>query len=355
MKLNILVTATGSAIGQGIIKSIKGSSLDCNIVSTDSQPYAAGLYRGKAAYLVPLAKSSDFVDSIIKIGKKENIHAICIGTDYELSKFSENKKLIENETGAKVIVSSPDVIKVTNDKWLTYNFLVEHNLPHIPSVLHQDADLLIEQEDFPLIIKPRIGDSSKNTFLVNNKKELNEKIKLLLGAAKDNPFVSQKVDPIIQKYVGNVQEEYTSTTLVFDRRSLGVITMKREMKFGGHTTKAIIEDYPLLCDIIKKVAEVLNPFGPCNFQSRVIDGIPHIFEINCRFSGTTAMCSQVGFNTVEACLRKVVLDEKPSDLTYKKGVFLRYFNEVFVPQESITKIKSDYYLQNPKSEINKDL
>ncbi len=67
MKLNILVTASGGAIGQGIIKAIKMSNLNCNIIATDNQPYAAGLYRGAAGYLVPLAKSPDFIDAIIKI------------------------------------------------------------------------------------------------------------------------------------------------------------------------------------------------------------------------------------------------------------------------------------------------
>jgi len=355
MKLNILVTASGSAIGQGIIKSIKGSSLDCNIVTTDSQPYAAGLYRGRVAYLVPLAKSPNYINEIIRICNKEDIHGICIGTDYELLKISENKELIEKETGAKVIISSPEVVKIANDKWLTYKFLRENNLPYIPSALYSDVKKLVTAEGFPIIAKPRIGDSSKNTFIISNRKELNEKLKLLLDSANTNLYLKEKIDPIIQKYVGNEQEEYTSTTVVFDNKCYGVISMKREMKYGGHTTKAIIEDFPTINKTIEKVAEILNPFGPCNFQSRLINGKPYIFEINCRFSGTTAACSQVGFNTVEACIKKVILNEELTDLKYKKGVVLRYFNEVVVSLDCIKEMKKNKYLQNPESEINKDL
>jgi carbamoyl-phosphate synthase large subunit len=355
MKLNILVTASGSAVGQGIIKSIKGSSLSCDIITTDSQPYAAGLYRGKAAYIVPLAKSSNFVEEIIKICKKEDIHGICVGTDYELLKFAENKKLIERETDTKVIVSNPKNIKIANDKWLTYKFLKENNLPYIPSVLYKEADDIVNKEGFPLIVKPRIGDSSKNTFIVNNKEELNEKLKLLLDSPKKNPFLDGRVYPIIQKYIKNEREEFTSTTVVFDKKCYGVISMRREMKYGGHTTKAEIEDFPVVGKTVRKVAEKFNPFGPCNFQSRLIGGVPHIFEINCRFSGTTATCSQLGFNAVEACIKKVVLNEEITDLKYRKGIMLRYFNEVIVPWENLIKIKKDKYLKNPESEINKDL
>ena len=134
MKLNIMVTAAGSAIAQGIMKSLKMSSLDFGLITTDTHPYAAGLYRGKAGYIVPLACDPNFIDEIIKICNKENIDCIFIGTDYELLKFAENKKRIEKETNAKVVVSSPEIIKIADDKWLTHKFLVENALPHIPSV-----------------------------------------------------------------------------------------------------------------------------------------------------------------------------------------------------------------------------
>lgn len=353
MKLNVMVTAAGGAIGQGIIKSIKMSTLDCDIISTDTQPYAVGLYRGKAGYIVPLAKAPDFIDEIIKICNKEDIHCILIGTDYELLKFAENKKRIEKETNAKVVVSPPEIIKISDDKWLTHRFLADNNLPHIPSVQHHDVDKLIDEEGFPLIIKPRIGDSSKDVYVVRNKKELHEKLSLLVNKDAENPYLSQKVEPIIQKCLENEQEEYTSTTITFDKKCYGVLSMNREMRFGGHTTKAIIDDFPVINKTIKKIAETLNPFGPCNFQSRLVDNIPLVFEINCRFSGTTASCAQSRFNTVEASIRHIVLNEEIQELTYRKGVILRYFNEIYIPSEEISKIKMNGCIQNPVSEVNK--
>ena len=351
MKINVLVTAAGSAISHGIIKSLKASSLDFSITTTDNQPYAAGLYRGDAGYLVPLAKSSSFIEEVIKICRKENINSICIGTDYELLPFAENKKRIEKETNAKVIVSHPDIIKIANDKWLTHLFLVKNKFPSIPSALPEDASELIEKEGFPLIVKPRISDSSKNTFIVNNKAGLNSKLEFL-AKDKSNRFVNGKICTIIQKYMGNEENEFTSSTVVFDNKSYGIISMRREMRFGGHTTKAIIDDFPEVSSMVTKVAQRLNPFGPCNFQSRLVDGVPYIFEINSRFSGTTGICSQVGFNSVEACIRKVVLKEEPKMLSYKKGVMLRYFNEVFISSESIAHLKEEKMVRNPESEIN---
>ena len=355
MKINVLITAAGSAISQGILKAVKTSSLECNIITTDSHPYAAGLYRGKAGYLVPLARESNFIEQIVAVCNKENVHAILIGTDYELSSFARNRETIEKETGARVIVSPTPIIDIADDKWLTHSFLVENNLPSIPSALRDTVDELVEQEGFPLIVKPRIGDSSKDTFIVQNEKQLLDKLDCFLNGTSQNPYFTgpaESTGPIIQKYLPNSEEEYTSTTVVLNGKSYGVLSLQREMRFGGHTTKAVIDNFPFVNQTIERISEVLNPFGPCNFQSRLFDGIPHVFEINARFSGTTAICAQVGFNTVEACLRSVVLNQEIPKLSFRRGVMLRYFNELFIPKGVIEKIDKEGSIQNPDSETN---
>lgn len=350
--MKILVTATGGAIGQGIIKSIKLSTLRCGIVTTDAQSDSAGLFRGSAGYIVPLANDDNFIDEIIKICNQENIDAIFIGTDYELLTFAENKNRIEKETNAKVVVSSPRMVKIAEDKWLTHKFLVENNFPSIPSTLHENIDELLEMEKFPLILKPRIGDSSKDTFIVRNEDELREKISLFENGKTTNVYMTKKSEPIIQKYISEEKEEYTSTTLTFNNHCYGVLSMRREMRFGGHTTKAIIDDYPEINKTIKNIAEKFNAFGPANFQSRFYDGLPRIFEINCRFSGTTPFCAGVGFNTVEAVMRHAILKEPIQELRYEKGIMLRYFNEVFVPLYEFDKLQRDSFIKDPKSRVN---
>lgn len=334
MPLTVLVTAAGSSIGQGIIKSIKQSTLQTRLITCDANPHAAGLFRGDVGYLVPLGRSPDFIDAIVKICKAEDVQAVCVGTDYELLPFAENRERIERETGAKVIVSAPETIRVADDKWLTNRFFEERGLPFIPSVLPEHADDLAHAEGFPLILKPRIGDSSKHTWVVTTRDELQERLASLANL-ESNAFLTTSSGFVVQKYMGSEGTEYTSSTVTLHGRSHGVISMRREMRFGGHTTKAFIDRYPEIDSAILRVAEALGPLGPCNFQSRLHDGIPYVFEINCRFSGTTATCAIAGFNQVEACLRSIVLGEDVGQLSFTPGIMVRYFNELFVPLDEI--------------------
>ena len=74
--IRILVTGVGSLLGQGILKSIQNSKLDCHIIGTDYFSSAVGLYWVNKGYLLPDILRSEisetqWVESLIDIINKE--------------------------------------------------------------------------------------------------------------------------------------------------------------------------------------------------------------------------------------------------------------------------------------------
>ncbi len=334
--INVLITGSGGGVGQSIFKALKFSSLDFNIVTIDAHPLAAGLYRGNRGYLVPLASSPKFAEVVIDICKKERIQAILIGSDPELPVFANNKCLIEDLTNAKVIVSSPEVVKIGYDKWETYGFLRNNNFPYPRSALPENMWNLIDEVGFPIIIKPRTGSASKDVYIAKNPEEL--KI-----------FINRVDNPIIQEYLGTETEEYTSGVVMFGEQVRGVITMKRELK-SGSSYRALVDNYENIKVAASNIACALHPFGPCNFQMRVVQGIPTTFEINPRFSGTTAIRAVFGFNDVEAVVKYVLFGQQ-SFLTYRRGVAMRYWNEVYLDFEQYEDLQRKQAIENSNSRI----
>jgi len=351
--INVMVTASGGSPGQGIIKAIKRSGLDCRIVTLDGNPEGPGLYRGDAGYLVKLAKEEGFIKDVIDICNKEKIDIILVGTDYELTKFAKNKARIESKTDAIVVVSTPEQIAIADDKWLTFKFLKENDLPYIPTVKSEDAEKLIKEIGFPLIIKPRIGDSSRDIFIVNDRKELVSKLDFLLNRDETNEFLDKNIGYIVQKYVGEEKDEYTSTAVCFDKKCYGVISMDRDMRYPGHTTRAVVKKFPKIDKFIENIAVLFDAYGPCNFQCRVIDSVPYVFEINCRFSGTTGILNQVGYENVKAIINKVALGKEPKQLTFNEGLVVRYFNELFIPLPEVEQVKKNKQVKDSKSKAGK--
>ena len=199
--IRILVTGVGSLLGQGIIKSIKDSALNCQVIGTDAFPSAVGLYWVDKGYILPdilkpEINESTWVKSLINIIKNEKVDIVIPGLDFELPILARNKSLIEKQTGVDLLVSSEKVINIGNDKWETVKYLKNNGFHYPKSTLPETVGSFTKLHGFPLIVKPRFGHTSVNVFLVNNHKELNTALKTCDM-------------PIIQEYLATAEQEYT--------------------------------------------------------------------------------------------------------------------------------------------------
>jgi carbamoyl-phosphate synthase large subunit len=192
-KANVLVTATGSIVGQGIIKCLKlanvsnDSPMSYRIIGTDTSAQAAGLYRCDIGFLVPSASSAEYIDSIIKASKEQTVHAIYVGSDIELIVLGEAKERIEHETGAKLLTSPIEVLITARDKWKTFEFLKANNLPNVASSLPEDNEKFIKEFGYPIVVKPREGYGSKLFFVVRPIKPLSIALKVYEDQLKKLP------------------------------------------------------------------------------------------------------------------------------------------------------------------------
>jgi len=320
--IKVLVTGSGSLLGQGIIKSIIDSDLKCKIVGADYFPSAVGLYWVNKGYLLPdflkpEISEKQFIESIVKIINKEKIDFVLIGLDFEIPILAKHKIEIEKITKAKLIVSSNQIVRIGNDKWETVKYLKKNGFNYPESTLPDMVDDFLISNKFPLIVKPRFGHTSKNVFLVNNKKELFDSI------IKCNK-------PIIQEYLSNSNSEYTCGSVFFDNKLISLVSLRRTLK-NGNTYEAFSEKTNGIDKYIKKLTFSLKPLGPINFQLRIADRGPVVFEINPRFSGTTPIRAIFGINEVVILLKKLSGYNIDNEYEKKEGVVIRYYENQFIP------------------------
>ena len=112
---NILVTASGGIVAQGIIKCLrlsnkqKKSSTNYKIFATDVSAKAPGLYRADAGILVPPVTAAHYLDFIMKTCIAKKIDAIFIGSEEELVPLTMAKREIEHRTGK---IDTPNPMEV---------------------------------------------------------------------------------------------------------------------------------------------------------------------------------------------------------------------------------------------------
>jgi carbamoyl-phosphate synthase large subunit len=323
--MKIFVTGAGALLGQGIIKAIRRSALKAEIVAADPSPLSAALYWAETAHLLPMARDPSYLDGVLAIVEKERPDIVIPGTDIELPIFAKHKTQIERAFGAKVIISSPEVIAIANDKWLTSTFLAERGLGHVPSCLPGNESSLIAEVGFPLIVKPRVGARSIGFSVIRDMDQLQRAIKT-------------QPDIVIQKYVGTDQTEYTAGTITFDGVCRASIIMRRELR-DGNTYRAFALPYSEMNEVVEAAASALKAHGPANFQFRLDDGVPRIFEINGRFSGTTGIRDYAGFNEVEMCVRHILSNQPIAQPDILPVTILRHWSETVLQNDEVLESK----------------
>tara|TARA_B100001063_G_scaffold199001_1_gene191708 strand:+ start:1861 stop:2880 length:1020 start_codon:yes stop_codon:yes gene_type:complete len=321
--MNILVTGAGGGIGQGVIKSLKMiKDMDIKIVAADMSKLATGLYAADSAYLVDRYDSDKYLETLSKIFKKESIDFYIPGTDVELKFCATNKQIIMDEFNVHTIVSSVEVIDIADNKYKTSSFLNKHGFNYPKTDYLKNVDL--KSIEFPVIIKPSVGYSSKGVYKVNNIDEL-------------TPHLKDIKDILIQECIGNEDTEHTCTVVKINNKLSPVLVLKRILRLGDtYRAEPIksekIERYVL--DISSK----LKIDGGCNFQLRLDKhGEPYIFEINSRFSGTTPFCAQIGFNPVEYYLKSFAGLESTVNIDYD-SIVLRHWSEVVIKKSLLNKL-----------------
>ena len=334
----VLVTGAGAGVGQSILKALKLSPVSMKIIAVDGSELAAGLYAADSAYLVPMWQDPAYVPRIIEICKKENVQLVFAGTDVELEALSKHAKRIKAESGATVVVSNVRAVRIADDKWKTVQFLKQNSFPYAKSCLAKDLPKFLKTAKFPLIVKPRVGARSIGLSKARNREEL-------MAA------VAQTPGPIIQEYLSTEDDEYTCSGFFYKGKSYGALCGQRWLR-NGDTYKALFKRDKALEAFVAKVGVKLNLFGPCNFQLRKTKRGPVIFEINCRFSGTTGAVSYLGFNAANALVQILCLKRPPSALQFKESYMFRYWNELFASEGEVKVLGKTKGLPNPHSDKN---
>ena len=336
---NILVTGAGSVLGQGILRCLHDIGNEYFIHTADPDYRSTGHWLGDKAHIIKMAKNLDYLSSIEKILHTEKIDIIFIGTDTELPIFAENKVMLEEKYGLTILVSNSNVINIANDKFLTANFLKSNNFYFPVSYMSYDTigiNKLKEESNYPYIAKPVDGARSKGVELINDENDL-----IRVSSFPNNL--------VIQEYISDTEGEYTSGCLVFNKKCVSIVTLKRDLRDGNTYRAYYNEKYDIFNDYIGEVAEKLGVEGPCNFQFRIKNGLPVIFEINSRFSGTTPIRNIFGFNEVDACVKYYLFNKVTFRSKLKPGVVMRAWADIFIEDHEINQLKVSSVLNKPSS------
>jgi len=334
MKHTIAVTGAGGGVGQSIIKSLYNT--DYRVIALDGETLGTGLYAVPLSYKIPYVNSSEYLSTLLYICEQEKVDLLFPGLDIELEILSKNIDKFKR-IGTTVIVSDLNVVKISNNKQYMYDCLTKINTTVPFTIPFLQAK--IEDIKYPIIFKQMVdGARSQNVFLVKSVDEFKSIIQSIEFPL--NNF-------IIQEYIEG--DEYTCGTINLDGECKGAIIMRRTLR-DGDTYKCFSIKNEMIEKVIKDIANKIKPFGACNFQLRVKNDIPYIFEINARCSGTTASRTLCGFNEPKMIADYLLKNIEPT-YDIKELTILRYWNELIVDNEDVKTVEHQKHLKGNQNKL----
>jgi len=313
--INILISGPGGDVAQGVIKSLQKSDLNFRIYKIASNIKDSWLYLDDFSFISPRVDDENYIDFICNFITKYKIDSFIPCIDSEIIKISKNKSYVQEKTGANIAVGDFDQIQICHDKLKTAQFLEQNNFcfPKTKMVDSNFSDM-----EFPLILKSKSGNGSKNIYEINNLKDLD--------------LIEFSNDFIVQEKIEG--DEYTAACyLGNDLEIKGVCILKRELK-GGSTYYAERIIDPEMEEYIGGIAKKLG-LKYVNIQFRLKNDIPCPFEFNGRFSGTTGIISNI-FNAPEMYIKETLLNHDLEKINNNEIFYvMRYYEEIYASQEDI--------------------
>lgn len=341
----VLVTGVGGrSVGHQILTALKLARNPYRIVATDASAFSFGLYLADARYVVPPASHAEYLPSLREIVVCEGVQALLPGTQPELRLLASSREALR-EDGCVLIASSREVVDLCLDKAALYTWLAGNGFGIPRSAGVNDWPRLAKEAGFPLVGKPtEDSGGSKGVAILADEEECRRYV-------EENARSGTGV--VLQEYVGSSDTEFTVGVLidrngrlidsiVLHRNLVGLsLGLRRVIDGRSYTlstgySQGFIETNPLVAEACESVALAIGIRGAANIQLRVDANAVKIFEVHPRFSGTTSIRAQCGFNEPDVLIRNFLTGEPSGRIGYLRDVAaIRAFQSVIVPRSEM--------------------
>lgn len=259
-------------------------------------------------------KDEGYIDKLLMKARDEQIDLIIPTIDTNLLVLAENRMRFE-EKGIKILISSPDMVRICRDKNATSRFFIDCGLK-APMPVNNWREY---KGGYPAFIKPKDGSSSIDAYKVDNEKEL-------------EIYSKQIADYIIQPFIDGT--EYTIDIFTdFEGNPVYITPRVRLAVRAGEVLKTQICLDEQIIDECKKIVKKFKPCGPITVQLiRDKNGNDYYIEINPRFGGGSPLSMKAGAKSAEVLLQLLSGDSITASPVDDGTVYSRFDQSVCIEE-----------------------
>jgi carbamoyl-phosphate synthase large subunit len=319
-RLAVLFTCIGRRVSllNSFRQAAKQLRLSADFLGTEATSLSPALQLCDRQFLVKPVTHAQYIRQLLAIVKANNVRLLVPTVDLDL-KLLARKRAEFARLGCFVLISTPRVIDICQDKRKTYRFLVKNGFD-TPRTMSIRTAISNKKLQWPCFLKPWDGYASRGNAIVRNRRELS--------------FFAKRVpNPICQEFVNGV--EHTCDVYVDSAmKARCVVPRKRIQVRAGEVSKGKVVKHPIIMAQAKKLVEKLGA-GPGIITLQLFltpRNKVKFIEINPRFGGGAPLAIKAGANFPKWILQEL-LGKQPNirfDGFKDSLVMLRYDAEVWM-------------------------
>lgn len=336
------MTGAGAPGAAGILHCLQQEP-SFHIIVADANPTATGRWLVPEFELVPKATEPNFVDTLLSICRKKNIHVLMPLVTKELIPLAQRIKEFEL-AGTKLLISSAASLEIANDKSKLYQFLQWRSIDvpafRVVETIEQ-FETSIKELGYPgktVCFKPSVSNGSRGFRIITAKLDehhllFNEKPNAAFMSLNDarrvlasGPFP----ELLVSEYLPG--EEYSVDCLCKGGEPILVVPRLRKRMINGISVEGEFVKEETIIAYCSQIIHELQLHGNIGLQVKKSDsGKFLLLEINPRVQGTISAALGAGANLPALAVKQELgLAINPAELEVKWGVqFSRYWSEVF--------------------------
>jgi len=318
--LSILFTCIGRRVSllNSFRRAARQLKINASFLGTDTTELSSALQLSDKGFLVKPISHPDYIKQLLTIVKTNNVRALIPTVDLDLKLLARNKPKFA-ATGCCVLISTPDVIDICQDKRKTYRFLLKNGFD-TPVTMSIRTALSKKKLNWPCFLKPWDGYASRGNAVVNNRREL-------LFFAKRIP------NAICQEFIKGT--EHTCDVYVdLSMKVRCVVPRKRIEIRAGEVSKGQVVKHPRIMSECARLVETLGA-GPGVITLQLLltdDENVKFIEVNPRFGGGAPLSIKAGANFPKWILQELL--GKRTNIRFDgfkdNLIMLRYDGEVWL-------------------------
>jgi carbamoyl-phosphate synthase large subunit len=350
--LTLLVTGAGAPGTWGTLYALRRNpdGRAVRVIGVDTQGDNAGAFLVDKFYKVPEPETTDYVEALVEISRREKVFAILPQTTREIVTLSASLPQIEKH-GIRVMVSEAPAIAAANDKSAVMEAFGRLGLPIAACRLARTEGELVTAArecgypNLPVVVKPSVSNGMRGVRVIGAQawdvhRFLTEKPQgLEISLYELIAILRRGVWPelLVMEYLPG--DEYTVDAFRGSQFSLAVPRQRTSIRSGitFHSRTELRKD---LMDYTLSAGRELGLRYVFGFQFKLDrNGVPKVLECNPRIQGTMVASVLSGANVIWFGVRELLGDPVSAlNQPLHACEFLRYWGGVTVDGGAIAEI-----------------